>query len=48
MDTFGKRMKHLLQLSESVVKRRKKILFEKLCVKNMSEAIVCCSNKKLF
>ena len=30
------------------VKRMKKILFVKLRVTNMSEAIVCCSNKKLF
>lgn len=43
-----KEMSELLQLSESAVKRRKKILFQKLRVKNMSEAIVCCSNKKLF
>lgn len=43
-----KDMSENLQLSESAIKKRKKILFQKLHVKNMSEAIVCCTNKKLF
>lgn len=37
-----------LLLSGSAIKKRKKILFQKLRVKNMAEAVICCTNKKLF
>lgn len=43
-----KEMSENLQLSESAIKKRKKLLFQKLRVKNMSEAIICCTNKRLF
>lgn len=43
-----KEMSDKLLLSESAIKKRKKLLFQKLRVKNMSEAIICCTNKRLF
>lgn len=43
-----KEMSDKLLLSESAIKKRKKILFQKLRVKNMSEAIIYCTNKRLF
>lgn len=43
-----KELAHQLQLSESSIKKRKKILFQKLNVTNMSEAIVACCTRKLL
>lgn len=43
-----KELAEQLQISESSIKKRKKILFQKLNVTNMSEAIVACCTRKLL